>query len=83
MEGFYADLMDAMGQMLNFTWTSHSPPDGNWGVVPLSGPLNNKPDNPCHPQCARSMLNQCFIKALSKLYQYFKGQLIFHLMLKE
>ena len=38
--GFLSDYMDAMGRIMNFTWTSHAPPDGNWGVRPLSGPFN-------------------------------------------
>ena len=39
-EGLLKDYMDAMGRILNFTWTSHAPPDGNWGVRPISGPYN-------------------------------------------
>lgn len=38
--GFLADLMDVMGRQLNFTWDSHAPPDGDWGVRPKSGPFN-------------------------------------------
>ena len=38
-DGFLADYMDALGQILNFTWESHKPPDDNWGVQPLSGPF--------------------------------------------
>ena len=40
MKGILNDYMNAMGRILNFTWTSHAPPDGNWGVQPLSGPFN-------------------------------------------
>ena len=40
LEGYLSDLMTAMGQTLNFTWTSHKPIDGSWGVRPLSGPFN-------------------------------------------
>lgn len=29
-----------IGTLLNFTWTSHAPPDGSWGVRPISGPFN-------------------------------------------
>jgi hypothetical protein len=38
--GFLADFMDGLGQILNFTWDSHAPPDGSWGVRPISGPFN-------------------------------------------
>ena len=38
--GFLADYMNALGQIMNFTWESHKPPDDNWGVEPLSGPFN-------------------------------------------
>ena len=38
--GFLADYMDAMGKIMNFTWTSYAPPDGSWGVRPISGPFN-------------------------------------------
>ena len=40
LSGFLADYMDAMGRILNFTWTSHAPADGSWGVRPISGPFN-------------------------------------------
>ena len=40
MSGFLADYMDALGRILNFTWTSHAPPDGSWGVRPISGPFD-------------------------------------------
>ena len=40
MKGILNDYMNAMARILNFTWTSHAPPDGNWGVQPLSGPFN-------------------------------------------
>ena len=38
--GFLADFMDALGLVLNFTWVSHQPPDGSWGVTPLDGIFN-------------------------------------------
>ena len=39
--GFLADYMDSLGFVLNFTWESHQPADGNgWGVTPLDGPFN-------------------------------------------
>ena len=38
--GFLADFMDALGRVLNFTWISHQPPDGSWGVTPLDGIFN-------------------------------------------
>ena len=40
IKGILNDYMNAMGRILNFSWTSHAPPDGNWGVQPLSGPFN-------------------------------------------
>lgn len=40
LSGFLADYMDALGRVLNFTWTSHAPPDGSWGVRPISGPFD-------------------------------------------
>ena len=40
MYGFYGDLMTEMGRVMNFTWDSHADPDGNWGVRPISGPVN-------------------------------------------
>ena len=33
MAGILADLMEIMGKFLNFSWTSHKQPDGNWGSV--------------------------------------------------
>ncbi len=38
--GFLADFMDGLCKILNCTWDSHAPPDGNWGVRPISGPFN-------------------------------------------
>jgi hypothetical protein len=38
--GFLADFMDGLGKILNFTWDSHAPLDGIWGVRPISGPFN-------------------------------------------
>ncbi len=40
LSGFLADYMDALCRILNCTWTSHAPPDGSWGVRPISGPFN-------------------------------------------
>lgn len=40
ISGFLSDYMDALGRILNFTWTSHRPVDGSWGVRPISGPYN-------------------------------------------
>ena len=37
MKGFLNDYMNAMGNILNFTWTSHIDIDGNWGVIGQDG----------------------------------------------
>ena len=37
MRGFLNDFMNVMGNMINFTWTSHAPPDGRWGIVDENG----------------------------------------------
>ena len=37
MRGFLNDFMNVMGNMINFTWTSHAPPDGSWGIVDENG----------------------------------------------
>ena len=38
--GLYPDIIDEMGRLLNFTWENHKEVDGNWGVMPISGPYN-------------------------------------------
>ena len=38
--GFYHDHMEAMGKLTNFSFESHTDPDNNWGVRPISGPFN-------------------------------------------
>ena len=40
IKGFLSDYMDAICRIINCTWTSHAPPDGSWGVRPISGPFN-------------------------------------------
>ena len=37
MTGFLNDFMNAMGNIVNFTWTSHAPTDGSWGTVNEDG----------------------------------------------
>ena len=37
MKGFLNDVMNAMGNIANFTWTSHAPTDGSWGTVNENG----------------------------------------------
>ena len=37
MRGFLNEFMNVMGNMINFTWTSHAPPDGSWGIVDENG----------------------------------------------
>jgi hypothetical protein len=39
-KGFLSDYMNGLGRILNFTWDSHAPPNGSWGVRPISGPFN-------------------------------------------
>ena len=38
--GFLVDLMNALGKVHNFTWESHQPSDGSWGLKPIDGPYN-------------------------------------------
>ena len=38
--GFYADYMDALGVMFNFTWESYKQPDDKWGPTPTDGIYN-------------------------------------------
>ena len=40
-EGYLADAMDILGDMMNFTWESHAQKEGDWGVKPISGPVNS------------------------------------------
>ena len=35
-----ADLMNMVGNMLNFTWHCDAEPNNDWGVTPKSGPPN-------------------------------------------
>ena len=37
MSGFLNDFVNAMGNIVNFTWTSHAPTDGSWGTVNENG----------------------------------------------
>ena len=37
MKGFLNDVMNLMGNIANFTWTSHAPTDGSWGTVNENG----------------------------------------------
>ena len=39
--GYMADLMGYLQVMYNFTWKSTKDPNGDWGVVPISGPSNS------------------------------------------
>ena len=38
--GMYPDMLNAMGNLLNFTWEDSKEVDGNWGLAPVSGPFN-------------------------------------------
>ena len=37
MSGYLNDFMNAMGNIANFTWTSHIPTDGSWGTIDENG----------------------------------------------
>lgn len=37
MSGYLNDFMNAMGNIANFTWTSHVPIDGSWGTMNENG----------------------------------------------
>ena len=37
MTGYLNDFMNAMGNLVNFTWTSHEPTDGSWGSMDDNG----------------------------------------------
>ena len=39
--GYVADIMDSMGNMMNFTWVAHGRKDNNWGTVQLPTSLNS------------------------------------------
>ena len=39
--GFYADYMNGLGTLFNFTWESYKDVDGNWGVTPINGMYNS------------------------------------------
>ena len=38
--GFYADYLNALGSMMNFTWDSYIDLEGNWGTTPADGIYN-------------------------------------------
>ena len=40
-EGYLTDVMNILGEMMNFTWESHGEIDGNWGTTSISGPSNS------------------------------------------
>ena len=40
-EGYLTDVMNILGNMMNFTWESHSEADRNWGTTVISGPSNS------------------------------------------
>ena len=37
MSGYLNDILDAMGNIANFTWTNHVPTDGSWGEIDDNG----------------------------------------------
>jgi hypothetical protein len=39
LDGFFIDYLDLVGKRFNFTYSTSA--DGNWGVVPVSGNLDN------------------------------------------
>ena len=40
-EGYLTDVMNILGNMMNFTWESHGEINGNWGTTVISGPSNS------------------------------------------
>ena len=40
-EGYLTDMMNILGEMMNFTWESHGEIEGNWGTTSISGPSNS------------------------------------------
>jgi hypothetical protein len=40
-EGYLADIMDILGNKMNFTWEARGRKDNDWGVSPLSAPSNS------------------------------------------
>ena len=39
-EGYLSELLNIVARQLNFTWHCDAEPNGNWGVIPISGPAN-------------------------------------------
>ena len=53
MSGFLNDFMNAIGNIVNLTWTSHAPTDGSWGSVDengfwTDGPMSRVKDGEYH-----------------------------------
>ena len=46
MRGYLNDFMSLMGNIANFTWTSHSPTDGSWGSMDENGVWTTGPMGP-------------------------------------
>ena len=40
-EGYLADVMNALGEKMNFTWESHGEINNTWGTTAISGPSNS------------------------------------------
>ena len=40
-EGYLTDVMNVLGEKMNFTWESHGEPENNWGTTAISGPSNS------------------------------------------
>ena len=40
-EGYLADVMNVLGEKMNFTWESHGEVEQNWGTIAISGPSNS------------------------------------------
>ena len=38
--GLYPDIIDAISQLVNFTWEDHKEMNNDWGLTPISGPFN-------------------------------------------
>ena len=39
-EGYIADFVNILAERFNFTYSSEKEPNGNWGILPKSGPFN-------------------------------------------
>ena len=40
-KGYLTEIMNLLGDRMNFTWESHEEKHNNWGTTPISGPSNS------------------------------------------